>query len=51
MKGRRHTPEQVVRKLQEADRLIGQGQDLATVLKHLEAPEQTYYRWRKRYTS
>jgi putative transposase len=49
MKGRRHTPEQVVRKLHEADKLIGQGKDLAAVLKHLEIAEQTYYRWRKRY--
>ena len=49
MKGRRHTPEQVVRKLHEADKLIGQGKDLAAVLKHLEISEQTYYRWRKRY--
>jgi transposase-like protein len=49
MKGRRHTPEQVVRKLHEADKLIGQGKDLAAVLKHLEVSEQTYYRWRKRF--
>lgn len=49
MKGRRHTPEQVVRKLHEADKLIGQDKDLATVLKHLEISEQTYHRWRKRY--
>jgi putative transposase len=49
MKGRCHTPEQVVRKLHEADKLIGQGTDLAAVLKHLEISEQTYYRWRKRY--
>ena len=51
MKGRRHTPEQVVRKLHEADKLIGQGKDLAAVLKHLEVSEQTYYRWRKAYGS
>lgn len=49
MKGRRHTPEQVVRKLHEADKLIGQGKDLAAVLKHLQVSEQTYYRWCKRY--
>lgn len=49
MKGRRHTPEQVVRKLHEADRVLGEGKDLAAVLKHLEISEQTYYRWRKRY--
>ena len=49
MKGRRHTPEQVVRKLHEADKLVGQGKDLAAVLKHLEISEQTYHRWRKRF--
>ena len=49
MKGRRHTPEQVVRKLHEADKVLGEGKDLAAVLKHLEISEQTYHRWRKRY--
>jgi uncharacterized protein (DUF2384 family) len=49
MKGRRHTPEQVVRKLHEADKLLGQGNDLAAVLKHLEISQQTYHRWRTRY--
>lgn len=49
MKGRHHSPEQVVRKLHEADKLTGQGKDMAAVLKHLEISEQTYYRWRKRY--
>ncbi len=49
MKGRRHTPEQVVRKLHKADKLVGQSEDLAAGSKHLEIPEQTYYRWRKRY--
>jgi transposase len=49
MKGRRHTPEQVVRKLHEADKVLGEGKDLAAVLKHLEISEQTYHRWRKRF--
>jgi len=48
-KRQRHTPEQVVRKLHEADKLLGQGQDTAAVLKHLEISEQTLYRWRKVY--
>ena len=33
---RRHTPEQVVRKLREADKLLAEGADIATVAKHLE---------------
>lgn len=35
MKGRRHTPEQIVRKLHEADRLIAEGKSMAVVLKQL----------------
>ena len=51
MKHRRHTPEQVVRKLREADRLLGEGADVATVCRHLEISEQTYHRWRQQYGS
>ena len=41
MKGRKHTPEQIVRKLREADRLLGEGQVLAAVTKRLEISEAT----------
>jgi hypothetical protein len=33
MKGRRHMPEQIVRKLREADRLLGEGKNVAEVAK------------------
>jgi len=46
---RRHTPEQVIRKLREADRLLGEGQDVAQVAKQLEVSEQTLHRWRQQY--
>ena len=46
---RRHTPEQVIRKLREADRLLGEGQDVAAVCKQLEVSEQTLHRWRQQY--
>jgi hypothetical protein len=49
MSRRRHTPEQVVRKLREADRLLGEGHELADVVKHLEVSEQTYFRWRNQF--
>ncbi len=49
MSRRRHTPEQVVRKLREADRLLSEGQELPEVLKHLEIAEATYHRWRNQY--
>lgn len=51
VKHRRHTPEQVVRKLREADRLLGEGADISAVCRHLEVSEQTYHRWRQQYGS
>ena len=49
MKRRRHTPEQVVRKLREADRLLGEGFELPEVCKALEVSEATFHRWRAQY--
>jgi putative transposase len=49
MSRRRHTPEQVVRKLREADRLLGEGIELPEVVKQLEVSEQTYFRWRSQF--
>ena len=49
MSRRRHTPEQVVRKLREADRLLGEGIELPEVFKQLEVSEQTYCRWRNQF--
>jgi putative transposase len=49
MKRRRHTPEQVIRKLAEGDKLLAQGKDLAEVVRHLEVTESTWHRWRTQY--
>ena len=49
MARRRHTPEQVVRKLREADRLLAEGKDVEEVARHLQVSEQTYHRWREQY--
>src|SRR5258708_38593110 len=49
LKGKRHTPEQIVRKLREADRLLADGADLDGVCRHLEVSVQTYQRWRVQY--
>lgn len=46
---KRHTPEQVVRKLGQADRMLTDGQDVAAVCRELGVSEQTYYRWRNQY--
>ncbi len=49
MARRRHTPEQIVRKLKEADRMLNEGADVAAVARHLQVTETTYHRWRKQY--
>ncbi len=48
-KRRRHTPEQIIRKLREADRMLGEGAQIADVARHLEVTEATYHRWRNQY--
>ena len=49
MKRRRNTPEQIIRKLREAERLLGEGQTVPAVAKTLEVSEATYHRWRNQY--
>src|SRR5947209_19687207 len=49
MKRRRHTPEQIVRKLREADRMLGEGLEVPEVAKALEVSEATYHRWRAQF--
>ena len=46
---KRHTPEQIVRKLGQADRLLGEGNTVADACRELGVTEQTYYRWRNKY--
>jgi putative transposase len=49
MKRHRHTPEQIVRKLREGERMLNEGKDLAEVLRTLEITESTWARWRTQY--
>lgn len=49
MKRTRHTPEQIVRKLREAEVLREQGKSVAELARDLGINEQTYYRWRRQY--
>lgn len=49
MKRRRHTPDQIIRKLAEGEKLLGQGQGLEEVVRHLEITESTWHRWRNQY--
>jgi len=46
---KRHSPEQIVRKIQEADRILAEGGDVVAVLRQLNVTEATYYRWRNQF--
>jgi putative transposase len=49
VKRRGHTPEQIIRKLREAERLLGEGKTIPEAAKELGISEQTYHRWRNQY--
>ena len=49
MARKRHSAEQIIHKLREAEVALGQGKNVKAVCKQLGVTEQTYYRWRKEY--
>ncbi len=46
---KRHTPEQIIAKLREAEVLLAKGTKMPQVCRKLGVTEHTYYRWRKEY--
>ena len=49
MKRIRHSPEQIIRKLREADAELAKGVAIPEVCKSLGVAENTYYRWRNQF--
>ncbi len=49
MKRTRHTPEQVIRKLRDADRMLAEQRSIAEIAKELGVSENTYHRWRNQF--
>ena len=49
MKGKKHTPEQIIRKLREAEMMIAAGKAIGQVAQALAISEQTFHRWRNQY--
>ena len=49
MKRKKHTPEQIVKKLREAEMELARGANVADVSRRLAVSEQTYYRWKQVY--
>ena len=46
---KRHSPEQIVRKLRDADAMLNAGKDEAAVQQALEVSQATFPRWRNQY--
>ena len=49
MARKRHTPEEIIRKLREAEVELARGQSAPQACRKIGVTEQTYYRWRKEY--
>jgi putative transposase len=49
MKRTRHTPEQVIRKLRDADRMLSEHKSIVEIAKELGVSENTYHRWRNQF--
>jgi transposase-like protein len=49
MRSKKHNPEQIVKKLREADAMLAAEKTLGQVCQALEISEQTFHRWRNQY--
>ena len=49
MPTKRHTPEQVINKLREAEVAMAQGSTVAEASRQIGVTQQTFYRWRNEY--
>ena len=49
MKRTRHTTDQIIQKLRQADVALGKDEKVPDICKQLQVSEQTYYRWRQKY--
>jgi len=47
--GKRHSPEQIIRKLRQAEAELATGDSVPEVARDLGISEATFHRWRKRY--
>ena len=49
MPKKRHSPEQIVGKLRDADAMLAAGKTIGQACQVLEISEQTFHRWRNQY--
>jgi len=51
MKRERHSPEQIVGYLRDAETMSSEGKTIAQICKKLEVSEQTFHRWKRDFGS
>jgi transposase-like protein len=49
MKGKKHSAEQIIKKLREADALLAGGKSIGEICQQLAISDQTFHRWRNQY--
>lgn len=49
MKRKKHSPEQIIRKLRQAEAMQADGKSVGEICQALEVSEQTFHRWRNQY--
>jgi putative transposase len=49
MKRKRHSPEQIIAKLRDADAALAAGQSVEQICRTLEVSPATYHKWRNQY--
>ncbi len=49
MAKRKHTPEEIINKLREAEVVVAAGSTVAEASQRIGVSEQTFYRWRAEY--
>jgi transposase-like protein len=49
MKAKRHSPDQIIARLREADAMLAGGAPIAPICQKLEISEQTFHRWRNQF--
>ena len=49
MKGKKHKPEEIIKKLREADAMLSSGKTIGQACQSLSVSEQTFHRWRNQY--
>ena len=49
MKGKKHSPDQIIRRLAEGDQMLNEGRNVSEVARQFQISENTWHRWKNQY--